>query len=95
MIKEYDMETEALNMIKEYDMETEALKLCGYAKKVVENLSLDGHDISVMDLLDTLAQDGLTLQVSEENLASITYFQLGMFNIFKDKSLCLIDLSEA
>jgi hypothetical protein len=82
-------------MIKEYNMETEALKLCGYAKKVVETLSLDGHDISVMDFLDILAQDGLTLQVSEENLASITYFQLGMFNLFQDKSLCLVDLSEA
>lgn len=63
-------------MIRKYDRETERLKLCVYAKEVAATLSLDGHDINTMDILDVLAQHGLVLQVSEDNLASEAYFEM-------------------
>ena len=63
-------------MIRKYDRKTECLKLCVYAKEVAATLDLNGHETSVMDILDVLAQHGLTLQVSEDNLASEAYFEM-------------------
>lgn len=63
-------------MIKKYSKEKECLKLTAYAKDVSENLSLNGHEIDSLDILDALASCGLTLQVSEENLASTAYFEM-------------------
>jgi hypothetical protein len=63
-------------MKKKYSQETKYLQQCLYAKQFAENLSLNGEEYHFMDILDVLAQSGLKLQVSEENIASTTYFEM-------------------
>ncbi len=63
-------------MKKKDSKETECLEQYTYAKDISETFSLDGEDIPASYILDVLAQSGLKLQVSEENIASMAYFQV-------------------
>ncbi len=62
-------------MKKQNSKDKEWMQQYTHAKEVAETISLDGEEIFTLYILDVLAQNSLKLQVSEENIASIAYFQ--------------------
>jgi hypothetical protein len=63
-------------MKKQNSKDEEWMQQYTHAKDISETFSLDGEDIPASYILDVLAQSGLKLQVSEENIASTAYFEV-------------------